>query len=278
MATPPIPREALDYFRRKKLRVGFDFRDVWREEHATQFTVAKITELDVLQAVFDSLTQNLEQGETFETWRKDIRGQLAKRGWWGAREVVDPATGEIGKTDLSAPARLRTIYDTNLRNARAAGQWERIQRTKQVLPYLVYELGPSVHHRAEHVAWHGVVLLADDPWWRTHYAPNGYGCKCRIRQAGPSEYARLLRDGVPAPGTPIIDPATGLPTGRTTRAFFIAQTTAPKIDVRPVRNRRTGEVDLVPKGIDPGFNYNPGIARAESLKRLAEAKSATLRS
>ena len=37
----PVPREALDYFRAKDLRPGFDYRDVWGSEHAHAFTVAK---------------------------------------------------------------------------------------------------------------------------------------------------------------------------------------------------------------------------------------------
>ena len=44
----PVPREALDFFRAKGWKVGFDYRDVWRQEHATAFTVAKVMRADVL--------------------------------------------------------------------------------------------------------------------------------------------------------------------------------------------------------------------------------------
>ena len=37
-----------------------------------------------------------------------------------------------------------------MRVARAAGQWARIQRTKEARPYLVYELGPAEKHRPLH--------------------------------------------------------------------------------------------------------------------------------
>ena len=41
MADRLIPRQALEYIRNKKLRPAFSYKDVWNEEHATAFTVAK---------------------------------------------------------------------------------------------------------------------------------------------------------------------------------------------------------------------------------------------
>ena len=35
----PAPKEGLEYFRFRGLRTGFDYRDVWQEEHALAFTV-----------------------------------------------------------------------------------------------------------------------------------------------------------------------------------------------------------------------------------------------
>ena len=43
-----IPKEALDYIKNKNLKVGFSYKDVWNEEHATAFTVAKAMQIDVL--------------------------------------------------------------------------------------------------------------------------------------------------------------------------------------------------------------------------------------
>jgi hypothetical protein len=43
-----IPKEALAYLKNKKLQPGFSYKDVWHEEHATAFTVAKAMQLDVL--------------------------------------------------------------------------------------------------------------------------------------------------------------------------------------------------------------------------------------
>lgn len=40
-----IPQKALDYIKQKKLRIGFDYQDVWNEEHLTAFTAAATAHL-----------------------------------------------------------------------------------------------------------------------------------------------------------------------------------------------------------------------------------------
>ena len=32
--------------------------------------------------------------------------------------------------------------------------------------------------RADHIPFYNLMLPADDPFWDTHYPPNGWGCKC----------------------------------------------------------------------------------------------------
>jgi len=172
-ATPP--REALAYFDRKGDRPSFSYLDVWREEHAISFTAAKAMELDVRTAIREEARRALAEGRTIQQFQRDLKPRLEELGWWGRKEMTDPVTGETREVQLGSPRRLRTIYRTNLRTARAAGQWERIERTKEDLPYLLYQLGPSREHRPEHVAWHGLLLPVDDPWWATHMPPNGWG-------------------------------------------------------------------------------------------------------
>lgn len=274
----PPPKDALEWFRAKGLKLGFDYRDVWREEHAIAFTVTKIMQLDLLADVRTAVDQALADGLTFQTFKKRLTPILQEKGWWGVKEMVDPLTGETKQVQLGSPRRLRVIYDTNLRTARAAGQWERIQRTKESLPYLLYTVGPSREHRPEHLNWHGTLLPVDDPFWKTHAPPSGWGCRCRIRQVSHREYAQLLKSGIPAPpsqATQEIDSKTGLPTGRRLAVRVPVKTTAPKTSLVEWTNKRTGDVQQVPKGIDPGWDYNPGEGRQAHLEKvLAEKKNA----
>ncbi len=230
----PPPKEAIEYFRSKGWKVGFDYQDVWNQEHAFAFTAAKAMTVDVIETLRGAVDQALAEGRTFRDFSRDLKPELEKLGWWGKAEMPDPKTGELKDVQLGSPRRLKVIYQTNLRTARAAGKWERIQRTKKLLPYLRYSLGPSEKHRPEHVVWEGLELLADDPWWDTHMPPNGWGCKCWVQQLTKSE----------------VD-STGGPDE------------APADEMQEWTNPRTGETEQLPKGITPGFNFNPGKAREE---------------
>ena len=240
-----VPREALAFFRAKGWAVGFSHLDVFREEHATAFTVAKAMEADVLVSIRGAVDDALEEGRTFRQFSNELTPKLQKLGWWGEQDRLDPLTGKKRPVLLGSPRRLRTIYRTNLRTARAAGQWDRVQRTSDTLPYLLYELGPSESHRPQHEAWAGTLLPIDDPWWTTHYPPNGWGCKCRVRQVSRREAER--RGGV---------------------------STRPDHDPVEWTNKRTGEVFTLDRGLDPGWDTNPGaIGRSTQAQRLLEDTS-----
>jgi len=240
----PVPKEALAYFRNKGIKPSFDYRDVWRTEHAASFTVAKAMQLDVLESIRTAVDQAIENGTTLRQFQKDLTPTLQKLGWWGKQEMVDEATGEIVTAQLGSPRRLKTIYRANLRTARAAGQYERAQRTKQALPYFRYGLGPSKEHREEHVQWDGLILPVDHAFWRSHMPPNGWGCKCHVRQISQVELDR--------------------------RGWKVSE--APEIKMVPWENKRTGEVEWVPEGIDPGWDTNPGHERFAAVNKMLTDK------
>jgi len=241
----PVPKEALEYFRDKNLKVAFDYRDVWLAEHAASFTVAKAMEIDLLDDIRTAVDKAIEQGQTFRQFAKELKPTLVKQGWWGVKQLIDPSTGEPIEAQLGSLRRLKVIYKANIRTARAAGVWERAQRTKKLRPYFMYKLGPSERHRKEHLKWKNLILPVDDPFWLTHFPPNGWGCKCYVRQI--TEREALKYGGV---------------------------STSPKIEFVDWKNKRTGKVLKIPEGIDPGWDWNPGKAREDKLNLLLEEKLA----
>ena len=78
----------------------------------------------------------------------------------------------------------------NIGMAYAKGHWERIERLKDRLPYLRYSAVHDRRSRPEHLAWHGIVLPVDHPWWRTHFPLNGWRCRCSTMQLDAADLAR----------------------------------------------------------------------------------------
>ena len=252
MASPDVvdlpDAEAVAHFRGKRDRQdwawSFDWRDVSAEEHLAQFTFAKAAHLDVLQAVRAEVDRALAEGRTLRQFVGELRPRLQKLGWWGEKEMVDPRTGERRLVEIG-PRRLATIFDTNLRMAHARGRWERIQALKEEMPYLRYVATLDARTRPEHARWHGTVLRVDDPWWRSHYPPNGWRCRCAVQQLSESDLRRRGRGVTPRP----------------------------KGGTRKWTNRRTGEIVDVPVGIDPGFERNAGsYAPVPAAKQVLDGR------
>lgn len=241
-----IPRRALDYIKNKSLRPAFSYKDVWNEEHATAFTVAKAMQIDVLSDLKNAVEKAIEGGTTFEHFKKELKPTLMQKGWWGRKEMTDPLTGRTVNAQLGSDRRLKTIYQTNLRSAYQKGQYDRTMES-DAHPYLMYRIGASVRHREQHLKWNNLILPKDDPLWNSIFPPNGYGCKCYTVAVTESRKRRYEQDGVPA-----YNPDTR----KTVR--IPAQTAAPKPNYRNYFNERKGTLERIPQGITPGFNWNQG--------------------
>ncbi|HEC12278.1 MAG TPA: phage head morphogenesis protein, partial [Acidiferrobacteraceae bacterium] len=209
--------EAIEFFRRK-LNIPTDvWQDMLRGEHAKAFTVAGATKADLLSDLRGEIDQAIMSVTTLGDFRKNFDQIVAKHGW----------------DFKGSPAwRTRTIFNTNLRTAAMAGRWEQIQRVKKTRPYLIYETVGDLRVRPEHAAWDQIVLPVDDPWWDTHYPPNGWGCRCHVRSAN----KRQLKQ-------------EGIKLGK-----------APKTTMVNQLDRSTGELVPTPNGIDLGWDYNIGKA------------------
>lgn len=210
--------EAIEHFR-GKLDLPTPYWDAIKgEAHAKAFTVAGAMKRDLLKDLRKTVDKVLAEGGTIADFRAGFDAAVAEHGW--------SYKGTRGW-------RTRIIYDTNLRTAHAAGKWKQFQRVKARRPWLQYQTAGDARVRAEHVAWDGLVLHIDDPWWNTHYPPNGWGCRCIVRSLSQRQLDRLGS----RPGT------------------------APPLNPTERINTRTGEIyGEVPEGIDTGWNYNVGQA------------------
>jgi len=240
---PLPPKEAIEFFRSKGYKIGFSWEDVWQQEHQAAFTVAKVTQLDILRDIRGGIDSALVDGTTFEDFRKNLKPLLMEKGWWGKAEMTDPVTGETNLVQLGSTRRLRTIFDTNLRTAHSEGQWQRIEAAKKSFPYLRYNANNSEHPRMEHSSWDNLVLPADDPFWQAHFPVKAWGCKCNVTQMN----GKMLEQ----------------------RGLKVSE--SPKVPQYEYINKRTGDIQKIPRGVDPSFNYPPG-GRLDNLPKFITEK------
>ncbi len=229
-----LPKEALEYLSRRKIKPTKGWTDLWHGEHARYFTVAQSVYADVLNDIYNAVEDSLKEGLTLQDFKKNLTPILQAKGWWGKTQ---------DGVQLGSPRRLEIIYDTNLRTSLSAARWERVQRHKESMPYLMYICVMDENTRDEHRQWHNMILPIDHPFWQTHFPPNGWRCRCIVRQLSAGQ---MQREGLKVSKDPIVK-------------------------YRNWQDKSTGEVKPVPEGIAPGFDYNVGVAglRVKAREQVA---------
>lgn len=77
---------------------------------------------------------------------------------------------------------LATEYDQAVGAARMAKKWQDIERTRDLYPNLRYVAVMDERTRELHKNWHGIILPINHKFWKTHYPPNDWGCRCTVRR------------------------------------------------------------------------------------------------
>jgi len=239
------PKEAVAFFSDKGLKPTFAWQDMIGQEHDTAFTVAKMMDTDLLEATQGMLKQALKNGDSFEQFKRGLVPGLVEKGWWGRAEIADPLTGIVSEVQLGSASRLETIFRTNMQSAYSAGKWEQIERNATTAPYLMYDAVDDGRTREEHARFDGLVLKWDHPFWKTHYPPNGWNCRCGVIQLSEAEVKAM---------------------GKSTNDK------APPLKKSKWENPRTGKTHDILEGLDPGWNHNPGVERVEALKKVYKEK------
>jgi len=207
------PEQAVSFLRSKGVKVTENWLDLFRSEHDFSFTVAKEQRLLVLQYILDNLTRGLEEGLEFEEFKDNLEASISEQ--WSRR-------------------RLQNIFRTNILSSYQAQHYKSLSEVKDDRPYWQYIAIRDARVRLEHLKWNGITLPADSEWWKTHFPPNGFQCRCSVRSLSETE---LNRDKIKLSKEPKIEYETiTLPDGR---------------------------VERIVKGIDRGFDYIPGQKKYE---------------
>jgi hypothetical protein len=228
--------EQVDFFRQKLNLPTERYDDILKAAHDRAFVVAGAMKADLLDDLRQAVDSAIADGKSIQWFRKEFAGIVQKHGWEGW-------TGS--DTKAGRDWRTRVIYRTNLSTSYAAGRWQQLNDPDLLKrrPYWKYIHNDTVRHpRPLHQSWSGLVLRYDDPFWQTHFPPNGWGCQCRITAVRPSEYK-----GNPAPD-----------------------------DGTYIYKSKNGDEHVLPKGLDYGWNYAPGASVGQSMQPFIDTKAAAL--
>lgn len=231
-------RNRIDFFRGKLNIPTRRWDDLWRQDHNAGFMVAGAYKADLLADLRQAVDAAVSLGESLGQFRARFDDLVKRHGWQynGTRNW-----------------RSKLIYRTNLQTSYAAGRYRQMKSPAMIQrrPFWQYIHNDRVQFpRPHHVAWNGLILRHDDPWWDSHYPPGGWGCRCYVRALGPRQLARMGKLG---------------------------PDTAPATTWREVERKATGDILRVPDGIDPGFDYIPGRDRIDdALAARLKRKAATM--
>lgn len=260
------PKEAISYFESKGYEISWNWYETLEAAHARAFTVAKCTRLDVLTSIRGAVDDALKQGLTEEQFIKQLTPTLQKLGWWGKQVIIDES-GQAQNITLGTPYRLKTIYQTNTRTAYAAGRYAQMMSDADLYPYWQYVAVLDSHTRLAHAELNNMIFRYDDLFWQTHYPPNDWNCRCRVRAVSERRYQAL--------GIPVTD-STGMLSTRTVTAGTDPLTGA--VYETTVTTFNNGKVKMTP---GTGWSYNVGSAAfgtdTAAARKLVETHDPDLR-
>ena len=197
MSTPEItfalglkPAAAVEWLKAKGVTAE-NYRNLTASEIAKVYTIARISDLEMLNDIKQSMITAADNGQSYQNWRKDILQHLQNKGWLhpnghNGKDIIDPQTGEV----FGAPRRLETIYRTNMQSAYMAGQYQGYMANIGERPYWMYDAVGDSRTRPAHAAMDGLVYRYDDPFWATFYPPNGYNCRCSVMALAERDLAK----------------------------------------------------------------------------------------
>lgn len=173
------PALAIKYFKLKENQTSWDWYEIWQDAHKKTFTVAKVMREDILNDIRSAVDKALSEGKTFQSFQKELKPILQKKGWWGEQIIVD-SKANAEKVQMGSMYRLKTIYSVNMQTAYMTGRYKTQIENVDNRPYWEYVAVLDSRTRPEHAQLNGLVFRYDDPFWASFYPPNGWRCRCRV--------------------------------------------------------------------------------------------------
>lgn len=125
------------------------------------FWIKRSTDIEVTKILYAELLKNLELGQTFEDFKKNL-------------DIESLGLGSDGYY-------LKQVFDQTMINAQSVGQWEQLQEGIQYgYIYGLYDAVVDGRETALCRMLDGKIYRLDSLFWEIYYPPNHFKCRSRV--------------------------------------------------------------------------------------------------
>jgi len=238
---------AAAYIRGKAVASPENFGALPAQLKQRAFTVAGIERMDTLRRLRDTIAR-LPEGASWDEVKRDL-----------AAEISPFVPAEAGRPDTAKAARARAefLLRTHGFQAFAVSRHQQSMETSDSFPYWKYVTVGDSRVRASHAALDGKVLRADDPWWKTHYPPWDWGCRCIVVPLDEEDAKEAT--GLSSEELAGLKGAAIMPTPGRSESYSFDPTDA-SIDIDALRKRYEEKPDL------PGWKLFTNMCRSATVQ------------
>ena len=148
-----------------------------RLEHLRQeaWTLAKISDVEQIEQVKQSLVKALAEGKSFREWQQALTPEM-----------------------LALPKHYQeTVFRTAVLSSYNGAKWAHFRAHAERRPVLRYIAINDRRTRPAHHALHGLMMPVGDARWQTLAPPNGFNCRCSMVSLSDRQAKALGYTGAP---------------------------------------------------------------------------------
>lgn len=179
----PVPyEEAARIVAEKQIMSKEAFDSLVDELKARAFTIAGLEDLRMVQEIRDAIAE-LPMGPPWEDVKRQVADKLEQGGF----------------SEKAADYRATLLLRHHGFAVYAQEKYRNLREMQDVFPYWQYLSMGDEKVRSSHAALNGLILPADDPFWRDHFPPWEWNCRCQVVGVTQEEYDAAATAG---PGLP----------------------------------------------------------------------------
>lgn len=134
-------------------------------------------------ALLQQFESNVYFFSSFKNYQQLLEANKALRNDKGEVRNFDEFKREVQQINLKYNVNwLNAEYGHAVASAQMATQWHQIQQQAEILPLLQYETVRDDRVREAHRMLDGTIKPVGDAFWKIYYPPNGWNCRCSVRQ------------------------------------------------------------------------------------------------